>query len=113
MKEQSNATDGPSRNSDDEYRRGDGGVGTPVNKTPMFRAIHAARYQRQDLIKQIQKKQRTKLLCYVCGPQASIDRDDTVFFVDLLHHVPREHALDLMIHTGGGDIDAAEKLITI
>jgi len=36
-----------------------------------------------------------------------------VFFVDLLHNVDRGRSLDLLIHTGGGDIDAAEKLITI
>ena len=82
-------------------------------KTPMFEAINAARYQRQDIIKDIQARTGRRVLSYVCGPQTSIDRDDTVFFVDLLHNVPRGEDLDLMLHTGGGDIDAAEKLITI
>lgn len=35
------------------------------------------------------------------------------FLIDLLHHVPRGEDLDILLHTGGGDIDAAEKLITI
>ena len=34
-------------------------------------------------------------------------------FVDLLHKVPPNQALDLLLHTGGGSIDVAEKLIGI
>jgi len=82
-------------------------------KTPMFQAIHADRYQRQALIRKIEEVHRTALICFVSGNRASIDRDDTVFFVDLLHNVQRGQDLDLMLHTGGGDIDAAEKLITL
>lgn len=82
-------------------------------KTPMFEAMNAARYQRQALIREIQRIHGKHLLCYICGPRTSIDRDDTVFLMDLLHNVPRGADLDLMLHTGGGDIDAAEKLITI
>lgn len=83
------------------------------NKTPMFQAIHAARYQRQDLIRKIEAKLGKHLVCYVAGSATLINRDDTVFFVDLLHNVKHDTALDLMLHTGGGDIDAAEKLISI
>jgi hypothetical protein len=36
-----------------------------------------------------------------------------VFFVDLLHNVKPDNDLDLLLHTGGGDVDAAEKLISI
>lgn len=82
-------------------------------KTPMFQAIHAQRYQRQALIKKIRETYGTPLACFVNGNGASIDRDDTVFFVDLLHNVERGHDLDLLLHTGGGDIDAAEKLIAL
>ena len=39
--------------------------------------------------------------------------DDTVPFVDLLHNVNPGESLDLLLHTGGGDIDAAEKLISM
>jgi Serine dehydrogenase proteinase len=85
----------------------------PSVKTPMFEAMNASRYQRQDLIKEIHDIHGTRLLCYICGPGTSIDRDDTVFLIDLLHHVPRGEDLDILLHTGGGDIDAAEKLITI
>jgi len=86
---------------------------SPPMKTPLFQAIHADRYQRQAIIKQIERDTNRKLLCYVSGPACSIDREDTVPFVDLLHNVPAAHDVDLLLHTGGGDIDAAEKLITM
>lgn len=82
-------------------------------KTPLFQAIHVERYQRQAIIKRIQERSGRRLICYVSGPASAIDRDDTVPFVDLLHNVPANCDLDLMLHTGGGDIDAAEKLISM
>jgi Serine dehydrogenase proteinase len=77
------------------------------------RAIHAERYQRQAIIKNIQERSERRLICYVSGGSCAIDRDDTVPFVDLLHNVPPREDLDLLLHTGGGDIDAAEKLISM
>ncbi|HUP15119.1 MAG TPA: hypothetical protein VM848_03580 [Acidimicrobiia bacterium] len=85
----------------------------PPTKTPLFQAIHAERYQRQAVIEQIQKRTGQRLICYVSGSSCAIDRDDTVPFVDLLHNVPPGESLDLLLHTAGGDIDAAEKLITM
>ena len=82
-------------------------------KTPLYQAIHALRYQRQAIIKKIQDRTGRPLICYVSGISCSIDRDDTVPFVDLLHNVPSREDLDLLLHTGGGDIDAAEKLISM
>jgi ATP-dependent protease ClpP protease subunit len=82
-------------------------------KTPFYQAVHAARYQRQAIIREIQKKTSRRLICYVSGQQASIDRDDTIGFVDLLHNVPDGTDLDVLLHTGGGDIDAAEKLVNM
>jgi hypothetical protein len=92
--------------------QGDAAV-LPRTKTPMFTAIHSARYERHALIAQISRKQGKPLICYVCGAETHINRDDTVFFVDLLHNVAKGVGLDLMLHTGGGDLDAAEKLISI
>lgn len=83
------------------------------SKTPLFQATHAARYQRQALIKDINKATGTHLICYVSGLDTSIDRDDTVPVVDLLHNVPEGEDLDLLLHTGGGDVDAAEKLVSM
>ncbi|HYN82786.1 MAG TPA: hypothetical protein VES88_14960 [Gemmatimonadaceae bacterium] len=88
-------------------------VAPPASKTPLFEAIHASRYLRQSIIKQIQERSGRRLICYVGGTQAPVDRDDVLGFVDLLHNVANEADLDLLIHTGGGDMDAAEKLITM
>jgi hypothetical protein len=87
--------------------------GTVTNpaRTPLYQAIHADRYQRQGLIKAISGKTGRHLICYVSGLHTMIDRDDTVWLVDLLHNVPCGEDLDFLLHTGGGDIDAAEKLV--
>lgn len=82
-------------------------------KTPMYQAYHAARYQRQALISSIQTKYGRRLISYVSGIYASIDRDDTLGFVDLLHNVEAGKDLDLLLHTGGGNIDATEKLVSM
>lgn len=100
---------------------GDGGEAASVfessvpapTKTPLYQAMHAVRYQRQAIIKEIQNETHRRLICYVAGPSAAIDREDTVAFGDLLHNVASAADLDLLLHTGGGDIDAAEKLITM
>ncbi len=83
-----------------------------IEKTPMFTAMNAARYQRQALIREIEADS-PKLLCYVAGVRAPVDRTDTLGFVDMLHNVVPGEPLDLMLHTPGGDVDAAEKLITL
>jgi hypothetical protein len=85
----------------------------PLRKTPLFQAIHADRYQRQALIREIQQTSDSKLICYVAGISAPVDREDVVCFVDLLHNIRRGQNIDLLLHTGGGDIDAAEKLMAM
>lgn len=80
-------------------------------KTPQFVAMNAARYQRQQIIKAIQTETGRILLCYVMGNLAEIHRDDTGGFVDLLHNIHLGYKVDLLIHTAGGDLDTAEKLI--
>ena len=80
-------------------------------RTPLFQANGAERYQRQTLIKQIQARSKPWLICYVSGNDCVIDADDAMPFVDLLHNVPPDEDVDLLLHTGGGSIDAAEKLI--
>src|SRR5438046_8932585 len=82
-------------------------------KTPFYQATQALRYQRQAIIKNFEHKTNRCLICYVAGIQAPIDRDDTLGFVDLLHNVSPNKDLDFLLHTGGADIDAAEKLITM
>ena len=82
-----------------------------MKRTPLFQANSADRYQRQTTIKQIQDRTKRFLICYVSGIDCAIDENDTLPFVDLLHNVSSDHNLDLLLHTGGGSIDAAEKLM--
>ena len=82
----------------------------PPRKTPMYEAQNAERYLRQTRIKEIQGAS-TRLLCYVAGNGAQITRDDVIGFVELLHNVPRGNSIDLLLHTGGGDINVAEKIV--
>ena len=85
----------------------------PPSKTPLFQATNAARYGRQDLIRQIQALTGRELICYVAGDGAQITREDTLGMVDLLHNVPPNTPVDLLLQSPGGDIDAAEKIVTI
>ena len=87
------------------------GGSSKATKTPLFEANHADRYQRQTLINQIQDSTKRSLICYVSGIRCVIDVNDTMPFVDLLHKVPRDHDIDLLLHTTGGNVDVAEKLM--
>lgn len=82
----------------------------PLRKTPMYQAAHAARYQRQTIIRQIMAKRQREVICYVGGDSSVISRQDVVFLNDLLYNVPRGKPVDFLLHTRGGDMDAAEKL---
>jgi ATP-dependent protease ClpP protease subunit len=81
--------------------------------TPMYEAIHAPRRHRQALIKAIEAESGRRLICYVSGRTAAIDRDDAAGFMDVLHNVRPDENVDLLLHTRGGDVDAAEKLMAL
>ena len=91
----------------------DASVGVRAMRTPLYEAHNAARYCRQDLVRTIQTRTKRTLISYVAGQRTYIDREDIPPFVDLLHHVTPGSDLDLLLHTGGGDVDAAEKLINL
>ena len=80
-------------------------------KTPLYQANTADRYHRQAVIKQIQDRTGRTLICYVSGNNCVIDDDDIMPFVDLLHNVQPNHDVDFLLHTKGGSVDAAEKLM--
>jgi len=84
----------------------------PPQKTPMYTAVNAARYHRQEIIKKIELGS-SKLTCYVAGIRAPISRDDVVGFMEVLHNIKKGTNLDLLLNTPGGDIDSAEKLISL
>lgn len=88
------------------------------DKTPMFSALNWQRYVRQSLILEIEQETARRgtssaLVCYVGGIQTQVDRDDILGFVELLHNVPANSPIDLLLHTTGGNVDAAEKLIDL
>lgn len=83
------------------------------SKTPAFQAMHLGRYRRQELIRAIEKETGRQLICYVAGLKTAISRDDVLFLVDVLHNVRPNEGLDFLLHTPGGDMDAAEKLISM
>lgn len=74
-------------------------------RTPLFEAYNSARYQRQSLIREIQKYTTRPLVCYISGDMGRIDRDDTIHFNDLLYHLSLGQDIELMLHTLGGDPD--------
>lgn len=90
-----------------------GGSSPQLRRTPLFEAMNAARYGRQNLIREIEKSTGNTLLCMVseCG---EIQRGvTTAGIVDLLHNVPPGVPIDLLLNSRGGDIDTAEKIITL
>ena len=91
------------------------GGSPPDARTPLFRAYNEERYKRQDLIKQIQNRTGCRLICYVAGSrlECMINPNDTMPFVDLLHNIGEGENIDLLLHTIGGSVDSAEKLIQL
>ena len=82
-------------------------------QTPLFRATQADRYRRQEQIKAIEAATGRTLICYISGPAGLIERDDVMPLSDLLYKVGKGAKLDLMLHTLGGDVDAAEKITSM
>ena len=93
---------------------GPSGAGfSPPPRTPLYEAYHAARYARQRLIVQVQEESGCALICYVAGEETRIRRDDVLGLVDLLCRIEPGSDIDFLLHSGGGDIDAADKLIAM
>lgn len=82
-------------------------------RTPLYEAHHGDRYERQRLIREIQKGAARHVICYIGGKRTKIDRDDILGFRDLLCRIEPGRDVDLVLHSGGGDVDAAEKLISM
>lgn len=81
-------------------------------QTPLFYAQEKGRYFRHDFIRKIEAETGRSLIVYfadVRQPGGTVDRDDIAPFGDLLEKA--EPDLDLLIHSAGGDIDAAEKIV--
>ena len=82
-------------------------------QSPLFRAVNLARYRRQELIKAVEAETGRKLITYVADLSAAMTREDAVPLMDLLHKVETGIDIDFLIHTPGGDVDAADKIVRI
>lgn len=80
-------------------------------QTPLYHALHQARYSRQERIRTIEGRTGRRLVCFVAGPDTSISSWDIPPFADLLDDVDGTADLDLMLHTPGGDVDQAERIV--
>lgn len=83
-------------------------------QTPLFHAYNRDRYERQDLIKEIEQYTGRKLIVYVANlnhPQNSITREDIAPFTELVGTLGQGEDVDLMIQSPGGDPNAAETII--
>lgn len=84
-----------------------------MKRTPAFTAQNGMRYRRQELIQEIEVATGNQLICCVGGASTAIRRDDVLFLSDLLHNIRRGEPIDMLLHTPGGDMDAAEKLVSM
>jgi hypothetical protein len=82
-------------------------------QTPLFHALERARYDRQTQIRAIEGRTGRRLIAYVAGPMTSISAVDIPPFVDILDDVEQGSDLDLLLHTPGGDVDQAERIVLL
>ena len=90
--------------------------GGSFNRTPYFEAANAARYARQALIREIEAQTGRRLLVYfanISHPYSGVNFNDISPFQDLLSDCERNCDFDLLLQTTGGDIDSAEKMVTM
>lgn len=93
------------------------GSGPPADRipapdqTPLYYTFEQARYARQDQIRAIEERIGRRLICCVAGPGSEISSHTVPPFVDLLHDVEQGSSLDLLLHTPGGDVDQAERIV--
>lgn len=83
------------------------------SQTPLYHALEQPRYNRQTLIRAIEERTGRRLIAYVAGPATSISSLDIPPFVDILHDVQPGSHLDLLLHTPGGDVDQAERIVLL
>lgn len=81
---------------------------------PLYHAVHRDRYERQALIREIEKVTGRRLIVYVSNlnhHDSSITRDDIAPFYELVAGLDRDSDVDLMIQSPGGDPNAAEIIV--
>lgn len=98
--------------SDEELPEATAPIPIP-EQTPLYHALEQPRYSRQTQIRAIEERTTRRLICYIAGAATSISSYDIPPFVDLLHDVQTGDQLDLMLHTPGGDVDQAERIVLL
>ena len=89
-------------------------AGGPFTQTPLYRAMQSDRYARQEAIKEMEAVTGRRLIVYeanLWSERSSIGEEDVQPFGDLLVDIEPGADVDLIIHSPGGDIDAAEKIV--
>lgn len=87
-------------------------------QTPFYYALHADRYARRNLIEQVEQITQRKLIVYfanILHPQSAIGKDDIEPFQEMIYDCVKSEreSIDLLLQSGGGDIDFAEKIVTL
>ncbi|WP_052807463.1 SDH family Clp fold serine proteinase [Risungbinella massiliensis] len=81
---------------------------------PLYHAVHRDRYDRQALIREIEKVTGRRLIIYMSNlnhHESSITRDDIAPFHELVGNLDRNSDVDLLIQSPGGDPNAAEIIV--
>jgi hypothetical protein len=80
---------------------------TPTERTPLFRAQHAARYQRQQLIRNYEEAFGCRLIVLI----DVLFPDVVTLFEELVHDADPAQDLHLMLETPGGDGETAIRVV--
>lgn len=86
----------------------------PFSKQPLYHAVNRDRYDRQALIREIEKVTGRRLIVYVSNlnhHESSITRDDIAPFHELVASLDQQSDVDLLIQSPGGDPNAAEIIV--
>ena len=84
-------------------------AGRDTTKPPTTEAQLLAREARQDIFRRLQEINDRTLLCYVAWDV--ISEEDIRYLQELLHAVPADASLDLLLNSPGGSISAADKMV--
>lgn len=82
----------------------------PAGRSPLYEVVHASRYERQSLVRQIEQETGRRLIVYFSNNDPII-QPDVGPFQDLLYDCAKGCDIDLLIQSPGGDVDTAEKLV--
>jgi hypothetical protein len=83
-------------------------------RSPLYEALNARRYQRQDLIRKIEEQTGRRLAVYFANTEhyaSGVSQSDIAPFQDVLYDCNGQCDLDVLLQSPGGDIDSAEKLV--